>query len=245
MSFLTLAPTFWLHFLCFFDPRPSLPSSCLLFSVIKWQKKKNKKVAQRRLLTSHLYTSLSLSLPVSLYPHSFLNQEKVAWARPGVCQKIILPVWVPAPGLWLAAWRQLCSWLSMPYRSAGWGWGGGLFTTPTLRRLNLWDLNDNCEWRKTKGKEKTNRWGEEKNVENSHLSNLSFIQSIVRRDCDAALGSIKVRGRGKDEGWYPGAALLENTIQKKKKKAGGPKLIMAKIHLREGMNNIIKRRQDW
>lgn len=56
------------HFLCFFHPRPSSPSSCLLVSVIKWQKKKQNKVARRCLLTSHLYTSLSLSLVVSFYP---------------------------------------------------------------------------------------------------------------------------------------------------------------------------------
>ena len=86
----------------------------------------NGKAARRRLLTFHLYTSLSLSLPVSF---SFLNQEKVAWARPGVCQKMTLPVWVPAPGLWLAAWRRPCSWLSTPYRSARRGGGGGTLLT--------------------------------------------------------------------------------------------------------------------
>lgn len=141
----------------------------LLSPLLCLQMAKRKQVARRRLLTSHLYTALSLSLPVSFYPHSFLNQEKVAWARPGVCQKITPPVWVPAPGLWLAAWRRLCSWLSTPYRSARrkeGGRGGVLFTRLILRRLNLSDMNDICEWRKTKGKRKkeTGRGEEEKKM---------------------------------------------------------------------------------
>lgn len=58
----------------------------------------------------------------------------------------------------------------------------------------------NEEKSKRKRKKNPNRWGKEKNVENSCLSNLLFIGCIVGRDCDAALGSMKVRGRGKNEG---------------------------------------------
>lgn len=127
MSFLALASPL-------FDPRPSSPSSCLLF-----QSSKGKKNQESSTKASSHVTSLSLSLPVSLCLHSFLNQEKVAWARLGVCQKITLPAWVSAPGLWLAPWFRLCSWLSTPYRSTrkGGRWGEVLFTRLVLRRLNL------------------------------------------------------------------------------------------------------------
>lgn len=55
---------------------------------------------------------------------------------------------------------------------------------------------------KQKGKEKKNRWeGEEKECGKFViLLNLLFIQCIVGRDCDAALGLMKVRGRGRNEG---------------------------------------------
>lgn len=49
---------------------------------------------------------------------SILNQETVAWAKPGACQRITLPVCVPTSGLCFPAWFWLWSWPSMPYRSA-------------------------------------------------------------------------------------------------------------------------------
>lgn len=151
----------------FLWPRPSSPRSCLLFSIIKWQKQESSTE-----VPSHI-APLRLSFSVCVfYLLSFLNQEKVAWARPGVCQKITPSVWAPTPGLWLSAWHRLWSWLSMPYRSARRGEKrssahtlipkaeGVIYQTDI--KTTLWDMNDICEWRKTKGKRK--QTGGEKKV---------------------------------------------------------------------------------
>ena len=93
------------------------PSSRRLFllPLIKCQNKKAARATESWLT----FTRLSLPPPrVSLYLPSILNQETVAWAKPGACQRITLPVCVPASGLWFPAWLWLWSWPSMPYRSA-------------------------------------------------------------------------------------------------------------------------------
>lgn len=95
--------------------------SCLTFlasSTLPHQMPEHESGARHSVMSNLLLVSLSLylSLSVSLYLPSFLNQE--TRAKPTACQRTTLPVCVPASGHWLSAWRWLWSWLSMPYRSA-------------------------------------------------------------------------------------------------------------------------------
>lgn len=116
MSFQTVALTFWLLVSLLLGSYPVLPHLPPVSSSPFPHQMPEQKSSARYWVMSNLYTSLSLC--VSLYLPSFLNQETVAWAKPRACQRITLPVCVPTSGLWFSAWLWLWSWPSMPYRSA-------------------------------------------------------------------------------------------------------------------------------
>lgn len=107
----------WLSDSCFLLSSDPVPSHLPLVSPPPFPHQMPERENSRSVwVMSNLYTSLSLC--VSLYLPSILNQETVAWAKPEACQRITLPVCMPTSGLCFPAWLWLWSWPSMPYRSA-------------------------------------------------------------------------------------------------------------------------------
>jgi len=88
-------------------PCTVFPASYYLLSLIKCQSRTAR-------VSESCLTFTCLSLCVSFYLLSILNQEIVAWTWEG----IILTVSVPTSGLCFPAWLWLWSWPSMPCRSA-------------------------------------------------------------------------------------------------------------------------------
>lgn len=197
----------------------------------------------------HISLSLSVSLPLlSIHLNSSLNQEMVALATPGACQRITLPVCVPVLGLWLSAWCWLWSWLSMPYRSARGEKRGHpprsrsqkqkvLFTRLILRRLNHCDMDEIFERRKRK-----QRNG--KNADNLHLWICCLFDVLLGQTMTVTQRLKKQTNKQKQN------AGLDRSMKAdvwKWLEPRGPKLIVSDwvLSIREGMNNIIKRGQDW
>lgn len=241
MSFLTLTPTPWLLFSP--PPPPPSPSSRRLFllPLIKCQKKKS---STSNRVMSNLYTSLFPPC-VSLYLPSILNQETVAWAKPGACQRITLPVCVPTSGLWFPAWLWLWSWPSMPYRSARRRKkrssthklipkAEGVISETDIKKAE--SLGSRPEWHLWKKKKNKKR---RKRVENIEILQLWICCSFdvllgTDQNCDEAHGVQRDPWQERPRRLFSGSDSLSPT--KAQKKPGGLKPITSKTtaHFSQG-----------
>lgn len=257
MSFLLLALTFWLMFsLLLFSSDPVLSH---LLPVSSPSSLPHQMPEQERITSvwvmSNLYTSLSLC--VFLYLPSILNQEMVARTNPRACQRITLPVCVPTSGLCFPAWLWLWSWLSMPYRSA----------RRRKKRSSTHKLIPKAEGvisetdiKKAESLGSWHKWHlwKRKNKRRKKAENIEMLQLWICCSFNVILGQIttvmehtalrKTLAVRRHEGYSLGMILPLTETQT----PGGLKWIMSKNSTlfspkggREGMNNIIKRRQDW
>lgn len=178
----------------------------------------------------------------------------VAWAKPGACQRITLPVCLPTSGLWFSAWFWLRSWPSMHYRSARRGKKRGhpptswsqtqkvLFMRLILRRPK--SLGSRQEWHLWKKNKK--KKGEK--YRHFLIMNLLFIWCIVRLDqyCDEARGFKK--DPWLERPWKPLSRKNSSSDRDTKTwrtKVDHVKDLCTVLSGRNRMNNIIKRRRCW